>query len=649
MSTSRTNIAGLTSPQQQSEMKSILAGAWPPLKPLPVFRYETPEYRAKIDFDKLRGEWVCRKTSLPSNKIQELRGELREITLALPPGEAEILMEVAEEPEQELEKDTNRRLQALGDWRENYENGARYFELRNRLSESQRRELDDSLRLSLTARQLQCNSKNIAYVFDALSAAGGRFATLIEFANRNKPRQETAPQAPTEGAVHEAENVMDHGEQSAGTSSEDCGDILPSNDPSVRDPEAAERCTGADELPAVSVKNVFPEQYAAPVVKRMADAACEQFVSESPEIVDADSPSLVEHADEQGRHSSAFADLALQMQTGQPSADRSGGSSSRFPVLEISAFHLAVFGSLFLFAVIAIAMGLTVGRGPLGSRLQEASKSMLSFHAKSPAPTGQAGQPASRIPIVPVTGSDETANANKLDAPKPSEEKFKENAPVTQHSADGRSTDSSANSISESKPSGESADRPKAIGKVNSAPRSPAPSKPTPTMGVAPHLPRASTILVNVPSRGSQPFRVSFPEKTIAASPTLAMSSQLSVLVSSGPRPVGAHRPARLEAGELVSFVWPHYPKLGERFPQVIRVRATVGPLGQVRDVKLLSGSASLLSATARAIRQWRYTPTLLDKRPVQTQQELTIEFRPQQYSSQAATRHATQKLVAAK
>lgn len=90
MRLSKANIAGLTSPLQQAEMKSILAGAWPPLKPLPVFKYGTVEYRASIEFDKKRGEWVCRKTSLPSNKIQELRGGLREITMALPHNEAEM-------------------------------------------------------------------------------------------------------------------------------------------------------------------------------------------------------------------------------------------------------------------------------------------------------------------------------------------------------------------------------------------------------------------------------------------------------------------------------------------------------------------------------------------------------------------------------
>src|SRR6516225_9504924 len=209
MRLSKANIAGLTSPRQQSEMKAILAGTWPPLKPLPIFKYETVEYRATIDFDKKRGEWVCRKTSLPSNRVQELRGGLREITMALPHGEGEVFTEGEEPQEQELEKDTNRRLQAIHEWRENYANGARYFELRDHLSESQRSEIDDSLRLSLTARQLQFSSKNTANVFDDLCKAGGRFATLIEFAKRNKAKQLNAPKAQGEEAAPEAGRDID--------------------------------------------------------------------------------------------------------------------------------------------------------------------------------------------------------------------------------------------------------------------------------------------------------------------------------------------------------------------------------------------------------------------------------------------------------
>src|SRR3974377_131502 len=102
MRLSKANIAGLTSSLQKVEMKSLLAGTWPPLKPLPVLKYETVECRASIEFDKKRGEWVCRRTSLPSNKIQELRGGLREITMALTPREAEMSTEGSEGAEQDL-------------------------------------------------------------------------------------------------------------------------------------------------------------------------------------------------------------------------------------------------------------------------------------------------------------------------------------------------------------------------------------------------------------------------------------------------------------------------------------------------------------------------------------------------------------------
>src|ERR1700687_4568415 len=186
------NVAGLRPHRQRPEMKLILAGTWPPLKPLPVFKYGTDEYRAEIHFDRMRGDWVCRKTSLPSHKVRELRGGLTEMTMALPHGQAEDFTEAvaAEQQEQEFEKDANRRLQAILEWRQNYGNGALYSELQDYLSESQQDEIYDSIRMTLTARQLQFNPKNVEFVFDALWKAGGRLATLMEIAQRNKAEQE---------------------------------------------------------------------------------------------------------------------------------------------------------------------------------------------------------------------------------------------------------------------------------------------------------------------------------------------------------------------------------------------------------------------------------------------------------------------------
>ena len=631
------NIAGLASARQQSEMKSILAGTWPPLKPLPVFRYETVAYRATIDFDKLRGEWVCRKTSFPSNMVQELRGGLKEITMALPHDETQISLEDSEWQEQELEKDTNRRLQTIHDWRENSESGARYFELREYLPESQRTEIDDSLRLSLTARQLQFNVKNVAYVFEALSKAGGRFALLIEFANRNKSKLGAAPTVKTEGTVPEAESAIDHDNFPREVSFRESSPLLCDNIRSVRDQEAAE--ARADELPALSIKNVLPEQDPPFLPERTEYTASRKFESSTPEILDEDSASLVEPLCQEDHESPARSDFAAQARMERSSAEGTGSSFSRLPALKISAFQVTAFALLFLFSVAAFAIGLTAGRGPLGRRLLGAAKATSAMDTKLPIRPEEADESASQTPNPLPASSHEPAGRSKPDAAAKAIE-FKPSAQPELASEHGDAIEPIVSTPSP--PAMSNAPSLKAVSPMSSAPRNPAPYGPTRTLGTAPHSSRPSTILVNVPIRGSRPFRVSFPEKAIAATSSLAISSQLSVLVSPEPRSSEADKPARLEASQLVFFVWPRYPKPGDRYggAEVIRVRATIGQFGQVQEVKLLSGSRALLPATTRAVRRWRYTPTLLDKRPVQAQQDLTIEFCPPLYSAQASGPH---------
>lgn len=695
----KANLVGLTSPEQQSEMKAILNGTWPPLKPLPVFKYEAAEYRATISFDRNRGEWVCRKTSLPSNEVQELRGALSEITMALPHGDAEVFIEGAEPQEQELEKDAHRRLQAIREWREKYENGARYFEMREYMSESQRTELDDSLRLSLTARQLQFNAKNAANVFDDLSVAGGRFAALIEFAMRNKAKQGTDASAPEEVTLHEAESAIaeksadilpeaiDRDEPSLEIALPELGSPLSNNDPIVPPQETIEPCADANEFPALSIKNVFPEPDQPSMGVGMAHTASQQFAIEDTEIaaVDLDSPSLAEPPHQEGRHSAFFAGFPAQVPTSPSFADRlAAGSFWRFPRLEISAFQVNVFALLLLFAVTSFIVGLTVGRGPLGKRLREPPQSLLAKDAKpttlpdSVEPDG-ADESTPRTQPTQVASSDDSARINRPENATPSvkptaSEEKPEESPRISDSVEARSTDPDSSPAIESRPTPKSEVNPAPIGTIGpvvrnaplatspklvrpssrlarrsravrsfrSPPRNPVPYRLTSATDSAPHAPRPSTILVTVPDRGSQPFRVSFPNKTIAATSSLAMTSQLSVLVSAEARPAAAHKSARLEAGELVSFGWPRYANPRDRYglAETIKVRATIGQYGQVEEVKFLSGSASLLPATTEAVRQWRYTPTLLDKRPVQAQQDVTIEFRPPQYSARLSTPH---------
>jgi TonB family protein len=599
----RLNIAGLASPAQQAEMKLILADRWSPLKPLPVFKYETAEYRASIHFDKVRGEWVCRKTSFPSNSVQELRGGLAEITSALPHGQEEVFTDAvgAEQQEQELEREATRRLQAILEWRENYESGALYSGLQEYLSESQQEEIYDSLRLSLTARQLQFTPKNVAFVFDALVNAGGRLATLVEIAQRKKARQEPASGAQAAAAGFQAEHIF--------------------SNPSIRDEEAVPRCS--EMLPPEStntnstalVDEIKPQLGSMPIPSGSHVDSGDLMVGSGAEISAGDSPQSLE-ASFPSERAKNFAPKPINTSIGELLGGQTTSSRQRIVprirlphryVLEISGFQIVALVSLF--AVISLTVGLAVGRGLLGKRLRDAQKSIVAVDTPAPALPNRPGETTSRTVNLPALQKEESRS---------------EGPPA--QSVDARSADS-ANRVRPTERSSAVTSEPL----VSGGPRNLAPRRITPATTLVLHSSPHSAILVTGPGDGSKPFRVILPEKPIAASSSFAMTSQLSVLVSPEPGLAMSHKPARLQAGELVSFVWPRYPMPGDRYEssETVKVRTTIGTLGQVEDIRLVSGSTSLLPAAMSAIRLWRYKPTLLNNSPVQAQQDVTIEFRP--------------------
>jgi len=763
----RPNIAGLTSPAQRAEMKLLLAGRWPPLKPLPVFKYETDEYRASIDFDKTRGEWVCRKISLPSNKVEELRAGLTEITMALPCGKAEVFEHAtAEYQEQELEKDSSRRLQAILEWRENYENGALYSKLQDYLSKSQQDEIDDIIRLTLTARQLQFNPKNVAFVFDALSKAGGKLATLIEIAHRNKAEhgadvlaraEAAAPdakrQAPVE-AIHPTRdrrlqarttpasrgyvelgdtnsgmvlNISETGMAvaaadpllvddylpcirlrfpSSGQSIEISGQVvwlaeskksagirfvdltaevrnqianwIASEEPAPAfeglTPEPVESLISAtlQNFPTEPIGSVFPEPDQPCLLELIAYPTSQAVEFVAPEILDARPLSLVEDLQEKVYRHTPLAGFAPQVRTDrvESSADRIEDSPAHFYVLEISGFQVAAI--MFLFAVISLTVGLTVGRGPLGKRLRDAQKSILAVDAPSPAlpdrpsETTSGGStplsantlttPAINLPLETEESrlespSDQSLNRRPADSATRVGPTGLSSATTTRSRTDSDSSEASPERngstglIARNAPppaSPKPAHSLKAVGPINGAPRNPGSNLATSATRAPRYLSSPSTFLVTGPGDGTKPFRLILPEEPIAASSSFAMTSQLSVLVSPEHGLAPAHEPARLQAGELVSFVWPRYPMPGDRYgsSETVKVRTTIGELGQVLDVKHVSGSVSLFPSAMSAIRLWRYKPTLLNKRPIQAQEDVTIEFRRPQHLPRGPTRH---------
>jgi len=766
----RPKLAGFTSLAQQAEMRLLLTGRWPPLKPLPVFKYETDEYRASIEFDNKRGEWVCRQTTLPSNKVREWRGGLTEVIVAIPHGPGEVFAEygAADQQEQELEKDASRRLQAILDWKENYENGAFYCALRGYLSKSQQDDIDDSIRLTLTARQLQFNPKNVADVFDALSKAGGKLASLIEAAQRNKTQQRADVPPEAEAAAPHAErhasveaihptrdrrlqarttlascaytalddsnggtvlNISETGMAVAATESLVVADYLPhirfrlpNAEQRIRvsaqvvwlaeskkavgirfveltaqarnqianwiasekqSPELGALTTAPLESPvAASLESfaepplggVIPEQDQPSPPELIARASSRSPEIMTPELRDGGPPSLVEDLPIKVHADASVAVFGPQIRTRkiESSVNRIENSPSRSYVPERSGFHVAAV--VFLIAAISLAVGLTVGRGPLGSRLRDTQKSLPAAEHTSQALLNRLRESSSRTSTPPGANTSATPAVNppaRATAESNSEESAAARSlnppaedPTTGVVPIGPSSPIAAPSFLDSDKSEASPERkgwtepivrnapppadsqparsPRTVNPTSAAPPSLAPRRVVPITRATPHLSSPSTILFTGPGDFSKPFRLTLPERPIAASSSFAISAQLSVVVSPDRGRVPAEEPNRLQTGELVVFVWPRYPSLGDRHrsPETVKVRIAIGEFGQVLDVKRVSGSLSLLPAAVSAIRLWRYKPTLLNSRPVQAQQDVTIEFRPPKRLSHVASRH---------
>jgi len=85
-----------------------------------------------------------------------------------------------------------------------------------------------------------------------------------------------------------------------------------------------------------------------------------------------------------------------------------------------------------------------------------------------------------------------------------------------------------------------------------------------------------------------------------------------------------------LKPGVLIRRVEPFYPAEAQQkqIEGVVRLRAMVGPEGDVRSVEVESGPAMLVDSAEDAVRQWRYTPTLLDGKPIDSIYNVTIDFR---------------------
>jgi protein TonB len=78
-----------------------------------------------------------------------------------------------------------------------------------------------------------------------------------------------------------------------------------------------------------------------------------------------------------------------------------------------------------------------------------------------------------------------------------------------------------------------------------------------------------------------------------------------------------------------VSPVYPELAIQGKVEGQVV-IEAVIGVTGGVQETRVLKGKPLLTEAALAAVRQWKYTPTLLSGRPVPVVMTVTVTFRLQ-------------------
>lgn len=130
--------------------------------------------------------------------------------------------------------------------------------------------------------------------------------------------------------------------------------------------------------------------------------------------------------------------------------------------------------------------------------------------------------------------------------------------------------------------------------------------------------------------RKKSPVLLSLPETSLGASDTVAISSQRSLSVPADSSPGGSQPGKNLRVGQLVNLVEPVYPPDAQKnhVEGTVKLHATIGADGAIRDLKALSGPTSLFPAALTAVREWRYNPTLLNGQPIETQEDISLVFR---------------------
>ncbi len=122
------------------------------------------------------------------------------------------------------------------------------------------------------------------------------------------------------------------------------------------------------------------------------------------------------------------------------------------------------------------------------------------------------------------------------------------------------------------------------------------------------------------------------PEAPVTRTPVVAVSFDPypSIRVPKAENPKKSPQGKSLQMGHLLMRVEPVYPEEARQqgIEGEVRVHAIFNREGTVQSLISVSGPPMLVPAAMNAVRQWRYSQTILAGQPMETEEDVTVLFR---------------------
>jgi hypothetical protein len=133
-----------------------------------------------------------------------------------------------------------------------------------------------------------------------------------------------------------------------------------------------------------------------------------------------------------------------------------------------------------------------------------------------------------------------------------------------------------------------------------------------------------------VARKNNESFLLRLPVESVASGRSVSIEMQRFVIMPPESR-WHHHGPiAKLAVGELLTQVAPNQVEMANyaRPGDAVTVRAFVDKNGSVEDLKPVSGRSALMPRVMHDVRDWQFDQTLIDGKPVESEVNITVEFR---------------------